>query len=208
MAYNLAANTWSDLPASPLAPRAFPAGAWTGRELVVAGGARGFSSGNGKALRTGAAYNPATRTWRRLPPMPHPRYGATAVWDGKEVLFLGGHRAPGTSPAARGMAYNPTTNTWRDLPAMQFGRDRFTAVWTGRHVLVWGGVTGRTGTSLPPHGEAFNPTTSTWTALPMAPLAGRENPVSVWTGHQMITWGGDFKTTAYTDGAAFTPRTP
>src|SRR5260370_989642 len=88
-------------------------------------------------------------------PRPHcPGSGAAGVWDGRDVLVLGGHRAPGPAPAARGMAYNPATNAWRRLPAMRFGRDRFTAVWTGRHVLVWGGVTGRTGTRLPPHGEA------------------------------------------------------
>jgi hypothetical protein len=207
-AYDLAANTWSDIPATPLAPRAFPAGAWTGTELVVAGGTVRRSDGTWKTFRTGAAYNPATRTWRRLPPMPHPRSGAHAIWDGTEVVFLGGHRAPGTAPATRGMAYNPATNTWRELPAMQFGRDGFAAVWTGRRVLVWGGVTGRRGTGLPPHGEAFNPATSTWTALLAAPLGGRRDPVSVWTGHQMIAWGGTFGATTYTDGAAFTPRTP
>jgi N-acetylneuraminic acid mutarotase len=196
------------MPTSPLAARAFPAGAWTGSELVVAGGVVRRSDGTFETLRTGAAYNPATGTWRRLPAAPHPRYGAKAVWDGTEVLFLGGHGAPGTSPAAGGMAYNPATNTWRDLPPMQFGRDGFTAVWTGRHVLVWGGVTGRDDTVLPPYGEAFNPATNTWTALPAAPLAGRENPISVWTGHQMIVWGGDFGSTSYTDGAAFTPRAP
>jgi len=78
-------------------------------------------------------------------------------------------------------------------------------VWTGRHVLVWGGVTGRTGTLLPPHGEAFNPATNTWMRIPPSPLHGRENPISVWTGHQMIVWGGDFGSTAYINGAAFTP---
>jgi hypothetical protein len=207
MAYDLAANAWSRLPASPLAPRAFPAGAWTGSELVVAGGSARTTGGTTKVFRSGAAYNPATGTWRRLPPMPHPRYGAQALWDGKEVLFLGGHRAPGTSPATSGMAYNPATGTWRNLPAMQYGRDKFTAVWTGRRVLVWGGATGREDTVLPPHGEAFNPATGTWTALPKAPLAGRESPVSVWTGHRMIIWGGEFAT-PYIDGASFTPRTP
>ena len=140
--------------------------------------------------------------------MPRPRTGAKAVWDGREVLFLGGFRARGTALATRGMAYNPATNTWRRLPAMPFGRNSFAAVWTGRHVLVWGGVSGRNGTVLPPHGEAYNPATNTWTALPMAPLHGRAGPIAVWTGRQMIIWGGEFGNTAYTDGAVFTPRTP
>lgn len=208
-AYHVRTNAWTVMPAAPLTPRAFPAGAWTGRELVVAGGyVRAAGTGAVKTFRNGAAYNPATGTWRRLPLMPRPRSNAQAVWDGKEVLFLGGFRAPRTAPATRGMAYNPATNTWRRLPAMRFGRVGFAAVWTGRHVLVWGGVSGRTGTALPPHGEAYNPATNTWTALPAAPLHGRAGPIAVWTGHQMIVWGGNFGNTAYTDGAAFTPRRP
>jgi hypothetical protein len=207
-AYRVATNTWTAMPAAPLAPRAFPAGAWTGKELVVAGGTVRTAGGAVKGSRSGAAYNPATRTWRRLPLMPRGRYSAQAVWDGREVLLLGGFRAPGTAPAGRGMAYNPATNTWRLVRAMPFARDGFAAVWTGRHVLVWGGVSGRNGTSLPPHGEAYNPATNTWTALPAAPLHGRADPIAVWTGHQMIVWGGDFGSTAYTNGAAFTPRRP
>jgi hypothetical protein len=69
-------------------------------------------------------------------------------------------------------------------------------------------VSGRNGTALPPHGEAYNPATNTWTALPAAPLRGRAGPIAVWTGHQMIVWGGSFGNTGYTDGAAFTPRRP
>lgn len=137
-AYDVATDTWSDMGPSILVPRAFPAGGWTGHELVVAGGING-SSGTATVLRGAAAYDPPSGLWRRLRPMPRPRYGATAVWDGRELLILGGYRAPGTSPATRGMAYNPATNTWRRLPPMQYGRAKFAAVWTGRRVLVWGG---------------------------------------------------------------------
>jgi hypothetical protein len=49
-----------------------------------------------RIYRDGAAYNPLTRTWRKLPPMPAGRYGGIALWDGTEVLFLGGY--PGGCP--------------------------------------------------------------------------------------------------------------
>ena len=41
-----------------------------------------------------------------------------AVWDGTEVLVVGGTRTPTASdePLARGVAYDPTTNRWRWLP--------------------------------------------------------------------------------------------
>ena len=206
-AYNPATNTWRMLPTAPLAPRAGASGAWTGKELVVAGGVTRPLSGAGRLLRSGAAYNPATNTWRRLPLMPRRRAGGPALWDGKEVLFL-------SSSSARGMAYNPVKNSWRLLPAMPLPRSEFAAVWTGHHVLIWGGLSGRSPHlgAPPPHGEAYNPATNRWSALPASPLQGRASPLAIWTGHQMIVWGGNIPhatTTRYfTDGAAYTPRTP
>jgi N-acetylneuraminic acid mutarotase len=137
--------------------------------------------------------------------MPVPTAGATAVWDGTEVLFIAG-TTPAQSPSASGEAYNPVTSTWRQLPAMPFGRAGFAAVWTGSQVLVWGGVTGRSpGSPVPPHGEAYDPATNQWTALPEAPLSGRAGPTAIWTGSQMIVWGGYTTSENYTDGAAYTP---
>jgi hypothetical protein len=205
-AYSPATSTWHTLPASPLQMRSAASGTWTGKELVVAGG---FTTAPGPArtLRDGAAYNPVTHTWRKIAPMPLDHWAATAVWDGKEVLFIGGFTgAPGTGIrlAVRGLAYNPATNRWRWLSAMGYPRRLFVAVWTGRQVLVWGGVTGAG--VAPPHGEAYTPATNTWTALPAAPLRGRTSPLAVWTGSQLIVWGGfNLTGTTFTDGAAYTP---
>jgi hypothetical protein len=205
--YTPATNTWQQLPAAPIEPRRVASGAWTGTELVVAGGAAGPYGQVPALLSDAAAYNPATGTWRVLPPMPVPTAGATAVWDGTEVLFLAGTTAA-QSPSAGGQAYNPATNTWRQLPAMPFTRADFAAVWTGSQLLVWGGVTGDSPESpVPPHGEAYDPATNQWSALPEAPLAGRAGPAAVWTGSQMIVWGGSTASTSYTDGAAYTPGT-
>lgn len=213
-AYNPVTDTWRNLPTAPLARRRDATGAWTGRELIVAGGYTDIVAGGlmtTKEFRTGAAYSPATNTWRMLPRMPHPLAPdrtpwaqGPALWDGKEVLFLG-------ASGARGMAYNPTTDHWRLLPAMPLPRSSFAAVWTGRHVLVWGGLSGRFPPSVPPaHGEAYSPASNRWTALPAAPLRGRASPLAVWTGHKMIVWGGSTprETTdgVLTDGAAYSPR--
>ncbi len=211
--YEPATDTWSTV-ASPLERRSGAMGAWTGKELVVAGGFEGFPAG-GKIFRDGAAYNPVTGTWRRLPPMPQRRGGGTGVWDGKEVLVLGGTGPSGGQPSLRPMAYNPRTNRWRLLPVMQFRREGFAAVWTGRRILVWGGLAGHPGAwVIPPHGEAYNPSSNRWTALPASPLHGREVAAAVWTGRRMIIWGGFIPAgggtaeQTYVDGAAFTPRTP
>src|SRR5262245_22685583 len=215
MAYTPATDSWQQLPQAPLAGRhAF--GAWTGTEMVVIGGSGEVVAGNvvhGRIFRDAAAYDPATHSWRRLPPMPAPRTEATATWTGTEVLVVGGHQGDieGTGLDADGVAYNPATNRWRQLPSMGVGRIEHTAVWTGSQLLVWGGQTVRAGDrTAAPHGVAYDPATDQWSALPRSPLRGRTGHLAVWTGSQMLIWGGEPARltdpgTPFADGAAYTP---
>ena len=215
-AYNPTTNTWRKLARSPLAPSQSPVGAWTGHELIVFVGDVGPDGKRWPAqLARAAAYNPATNTWRRISPLPASRGGATAVWDGREVLVVGGAPAPrggSPSPLARvGFAYNPTTNHWRPLPPMESGRSAEAAVWTGKQLLLWGGSqTADAGPPVvPPHGLAYDSATNRWSPLPQAPLLGRLDPTAVWTGTQLIVWGGQKPGAgikSFADGAAFTPE--
>jgi N-acetylneuraminic acid mutarotase len=206
VAYNPKTNRWRALAPTPLAGDQHPLGAWTGRELILFVG--NLNPDTGKPwparLARAAAYNPATDTWRRIAPLPAPRGGARAVWDGREILVVGG--AAGRSAARVGFAYNPATNRWRRLPPMDSGRIGAAAVWTGSRLLLWGGTASPGGTAVPRHGLAYDPRTNRWSPLPQAPLVGRLEPTAVWTGRSLITWGGGTKA----DGAAFTPerRTP
>jgi hypothetical protein len=203
-AYSLASNTWRQLPTAPLSVRRDASGTWTGRELVVAGGFRFGFRGPDVYFRDAAAYNQATGKWRKIAPMPRREWGATAVWDGKEILFIGGSVPGVNGPPARGLAYNPRTNRWWLLPTMAYPRFGFAAVWTGRQLLVWGGLTAKR--IPPPHGEAYTPATGKWTALRASPLRGRSYPVAVWTGRQMFVWGGSSSSgSGFTDGAIYTP---
>jgi hypothetical protein len=172
---------WRTLPKAALAG----ASAWTGRELIVvsADGAASFAPGRG---------------WRRLPPPPLRRPGATAVWDGDELLLVGGRLA-----APVGLAYSPKANAWRELAPMDSGRRGAAAVWTGRHLLIWGGETKAPGGFvIPPHGLAYDPKADRWSPLPQAPLRGRREPVAAWTGRSLLLWGGG---SGLADGASFTP---
>lgn len=206
-AYTPMTNSWQKLPTGPLAGR-YVDGAWTGRDLIIAGG----SNAEGKVFADAAAYAPATNSWRRIANLPVPLEGAVAVWDGHEVLLVGGRTLLGgrLRLVTKGFAYNPVTNRWRRLPAIRQGRIGHVAVWTGRLLLMWGGQTLRAGAWVgPPRGAAYDPVHNRWSALPMSPLRGRVSPAAVWTGRQMIVWGGqpigNATPHSFNDGAAYTP---
>ncbi len=205
-AFNPVTNRWRKLPSSPLAPSQSPIGVWTGHDLIA------LVSGldpDGKPYPSRfariAAYNPVSNVWRRLALLPASRFNADAVWDGHEMLLVGGIGAsqggrPG-SPAKVGFAYNPKTNRWRALAPMPTGRTNFPVVWSGKRLLIWGG-------STPPSGIAYDPAANRWSGLPPAPLTGRTSLTAVWTGRAMILWGGTILNQQYkvfTEGAAFTP---
>ena len=141
------------------------------------------------------------------------RNGATAVWDGKELLVVGGAGSPGhgtPAPLARtGFAYDPAANRWRRLAAMPAGRIGASAAWTGSRLLLWGGRTSTDGSlESPPRGLAYDPAANRWTALPQAPLRARTGQTSAWTGRTFLVWGGGTGRPPYAgfrDGAALTP---
>ena len=209
-AYNPATGRYRKLARSPLAPSQRPMGAWTGRELIV------FVSGfdpDGRPyparLARAAAYNPATNTWRRLPPFPRAglRFAGTAVWDGHDVLVV----AAGTN-ARSTRAYDPAANRWRRLRSLPAGRIGATAVWTGERVLLWGGEN-RNASTDPRNGFAYDPRTDRWSSIPRTPLSRRSGSVVAWTERSLIVWGGVTPApvgsrsapTYHRDGAAFTP---
>jgi N-acetylneuraminic acid mutarotase len=193
VAYDPTTNRWRPLAPSPLAGSQRPLGVWTGRELIVfVGGLDPDGKPWPARLARAAAYNPRTDKWRRIAPLPAPRGGATTVWDGREVLVVGGG-APGARGLARvGFAYSPATNHWRRLPRTASGRLGAAAVWTGKRLLVWGGSTRAGGLVAPRNGLAYDPKTNRWSRLPKAPLTGGMDPMAVWTGRSMIVWGAAF----------------
>ena len=180
-AYQPETNRWRRLPSAPTGGPA----AWTGREVVVVAGTDAL------------AFTPRSG-WRRLARPPERRVWTSVVWDGKELLVVGGEQAPRI-----GLAYDPRTNAWRTLAPMDSGRRQAAAVWTGQRLLLWGGETGPLYSRvIPPHGLAYDPQADRWSPLPQAPLQGRREPVGVWTGRSFVVWGGD---PGFADGAVFTP---
>jgi Galactose oxidase, central domain len=199
-AFNPKTKQWRSLSGS------VPAGiiVWTGREAIGWGGGC-----CGDASSSGSAYNPTTDRFRRLARSPlAPSQQPLGAWTGRElILFVSGFDPEGKAwPArlARAAAYDPAKNTWRRIPRVPVAGLRFgdTAVWDGSEVLVTGG--GANARSA----FAYNPTTNQWRRLASLP-SGRVGASAVWTGKQLLLWGGQNSGASRTlrGGLAYDPRT-
>ncbi|GGM17335.1 hypothetical protein [Nakamurella endophytica] len=81
--------------------------------------------------------------------------------------------------------------------------------WTGAQMLVWGGWDPTVqAMSAMADGASFDPATGQWQLLPQSPLTARASALSVWTGTQLLIWGGQSGFgEPLNDGAAYTPAT-
>ena len=143
----------------------------------------------------------STGTWQRMPPAPiEGRWAPLAAWTGKELLVWGGGAGEGWP--ATGAAFDPVAREWRRLAEAPLERSGGrTAVWTGRELILWGGEKRGGNHEAPDSGAAYDPKTDSWRELPEAPAWSFANHTAVWTGEEMIVWGG----VGMNRGAAFDP---
>jgi len=81
-------------------------------------------------------------------------------------------------------------------------------VWAGNQMVVWGGVAGSP-SGLVNTGGRYDPRTDTWspTSTVQVPSARARAPV-VWTGHEVILWGGTIQSQPPPDpGGRYDPAT-
>jgi hypothetical protein len=179
-AYDPVANTWRTIPDAP--DEAIPVelqAVWTGSEMVV-------------LLPDAVAYNPTTNAWRAFAHvdvssgiLPN---GLHAVVDpaGNILMF---DRGP--------HLYDRAMSTWLPMPSAPVvssvgGFDPLNAVMTDHEIVAWGPYEpggGKADDSLTT-GEAFDLGTKKWRTFPVPTDAARGFPVSVWTGSEVVEWGG------------------
>jgi hypothetical protein len=54
---------------------------------------------------------------------------------------------------------------------------------------------------------AYGPARSRWTTLPPAPILGRDRHAALWTGTELLIWGGCCRGGHHhRDGALYSPR--
>jgi hypothetical protein len=204
--YNPATNTW--LPTDSAggavpAAREGQAAVWTGKRMLIWGGS---------SVKDGAMYDPSTNSWTAMSTTNQPGGGATRVmfpfvWTGRQLIVWGGY--DGGYPADGGMfdPSNGANGTWTVMSTTgaPTGRHHSKAVWTGRKMVIWGGHTPSTEENTP---YLFDPAAGaggTWsTGSPTGAPAGRNFPAMVWTGKEVIVWGGTASLT-YNDGGRYDP---
>jgi N-acetylneuraminic acid mutarotase len=208
--YDPATNAFTLTSTGPNAPPAFGAGpaVWTGAEMVLWGGGSYPTYTN-----TGSRYDPVVDVWSltSITDAPSPRGGHTAVWTGTEMIVWGGYGASGN--LATGGRYDGGADRWLPMSSLDAPprRSAHTAVWTGTKMIVWGGYGddlgedwGETDT-----GGIYDPQFDRWTATSLVGAPSRRvGHTAVWTGSEMIVWGGSwYMLSWYCGGARYNPVT-
>ncbi|HUG84190.1 MAG TPA: hypothetical protein VMM13_06475 [Euzebya sp.] len=188
LAYDPDADSWRDLQAPDLGPLRWQAVA-AGDQVVVVGV---IVAADGTAIPLAMAHDPGTGAWRDVAagmPLPNP-HETTAVWTGQEVLLFGGSVRDG---APRGAALSLADDTWTTLPDLPLGDQLLPTlggegpltgllgVWDGEGALFVGGL-------IVPLFLAWTPDLATWEVR--RATTSRAGGTAVWTGRQLLLWGG------------------
>jgi len=184
---------------------------WTGSEMIVWGGNLRMADWPPPAINGGGRYSLATDTWTatRIMGAPEPRMVHSAVWAGNEMIVWGGATLEDPFPFDDGGRYDPVTDAW-EVPtttAAPEGRRGHTAVWTGSEMIVWGGIDHSSGFMFSTGGR-YNPSRDTWNATSTADAPTvRTGHTAVWTGSEMIVWGGVGIGSNLASGGRYDPST-
>ena len=163
----------------------------------------------------GAKYDPVFDNW--IPTSvkknytPYERMYHTAVWADNKMIIWGGAGCETKDyndnciywgKLNSGAIYNPEYDLWYSIPIEDAPYSRFghTAIWTGSEMIVWGGCGGEGYVAYLCYeyyntGGRYDPLLGyghwhiTTTANAPSP---RDSHTSIWTGNEMIIWGGYF----------------
>lgn len=194
--YNPTTNSWTPTSTGANVPvaRSYHTAVWAGNQMIVWGGQE-----EANYFNTGARYNPATNSWTPTSTgtnVPSGRRDHTTVWTGTEMIVWGGYMYDTANHYLNdGGRYNSTDNSWlptstgTNVPSV---RSEHSAVWASTQMIVWGGYMYDTSGHCLNDGGRYNPADNSW--LPTSTGANvpseRNLHTAVWTGSDMIVWGG------------------
>jgi len=208
--YDPAKDKWEVMSTenAPIARTSFTA-VWTGSKMIIWGGLL-----QDNVLNDGGIYDPQTDTWTPVSTKdaPSARHWHSAVWDGKRMIIWGGFDPVNDKYLNDGGLYDPSTDSWKPINTdnAPIGRWKHLALYLNDKygMLIWGGYnyTKRYLNS----GALYNPEKDTWKSISdkNAPV-GREMHTlqGVWTGKEVIVWGGLGDAGYLNDGGKYNPAT-
>jgi N-acetylneuraminic acid mutarotase len=161
---------------------------FTGSKIIV------WSGQDPAYVNTGCVYDVETDSWTPMSTTgaPSGRVGNSLVWTGKEMLVWGGWN--GSTQLSDGALYDPVADSWTIInnasaPSARDCQSR--GVWTGKEMIVWGGSTSPGGGSPTDTGAMYSPSNDTWTTVNTTNAPSpRLHHHAVWTGREMLVWGG------------------
>ena len=196
--YDPASDTWRGISTTNSPAGRWNHGAvWTGSEMLIWGGRDQFFASQGN-LGDGGRYDPSSDSWEPISAVgtPSPRSKFACVWTGTEMLIWGGV-GDGAVNLNDGARYHPPTDSWTPISptGAPSPRSEMAAVWTGTEMVVWGGgvLTNTAMERIISHadGARYNPATNEWTPISdIGAPPGAAGMAAVWTGREMLIWGG------------------
>jgi hypothetical protein len=173
---------WTSVAEAPIPARHDAAGVWTGTEVLVAGGTTvrpcppgtDCAEPDGGERADGAAYDPASDSWRTIAPAPEAFVSTQAVWSGEEMVVV---------TATSALAYDPAADTWRVLdPPPEPRYEPAPPVVTDQGIVLV------SYDQLPRRGRSdvvLDPTTGSWTTLPRDPFGESYDRSMAWDGQRL-----------------------
>ncbi len=192
--YNPASDSWVPLPfENAPVQRSRHHAFWTGTEMLIWGG---FQDGR---LNSGGRYSLENDEWINinLTDAPAARAGHQSVWCGSKMLVIGGS---GESTSLDSTGYDPVSDVWSEisLTGLDHAGAVNGAICTGDELFVWAGEFSS--------GAMYSLTDEVWRDidLSLAPSPRRDYSI-IWSGEDVIIWGGRIGTTPLDTGAPYNP---
>lgn len=141
---------------------------------------------------------------------PRGRSNPGVNWTGAQLIVWGGQSKTITGDGSRGGVWSSQRKAWRTVTSADAPHNRYqhSSVWTGDNLIIWGGISVSGGETYLADGGIYNPEYDSWDdSLRAEIIKGRAGHSAVWTGAEMIVWGGFDDTQEFADGAIYNPKT-
>ena len=196
---NLVGGRWSTMaPPRPGSEKTWQLAAWTGKWVIAWGSANPCcTTAAAGSSEHGGAFDPASNSWRPIPPAPVNFRVESTIWTGRQVLVWGFAHGQAAGYAHNVLwGFDPATWRWTRLAPPLIGpRSNASLLWSGTRLIVIGGQAPSAPVELL-SGATYDPKTNKWSLLPAIPRfvsgpSSKEEAVALtpaWAADTLYVW--------------------